>query len=56
MIAVDAMGGDCAPDAIVRGAFFAAQSGIEVSLFGDEERVISVLLRCSKDWEKYPNS
>ena len=38
-IAVDAMGGDNAPDAIVAGALAAAESGIHIILVGDKERL-----------------
>ena len=43
MIAVDAMGGDYAPHAIVYGAFNAARRGISVSLFGDLIQITSKL-------------
>lgn len=43
MIAVDAMGGDYAPHAIVYGAFNAARRGISVSLFGDESQITHIL-------------
>jgi len=49
-IAVDAMGGDFAPHAIVEGAFWASKRyGIKVVLVGDEDRV-------SKELSKYPTS
>jgi glycerol-3-phosphate acyltransferase PlsX len=49
-IAVDAMGGDFAPQAIVEGAFLAARDhGIKVILVGDEDQV-------SKELSKYPTS
>ena len=38
-VVVDAMGGDHAPDEVVKGALEAAGEGIEVVLVGDEERV-----------------
>lgn len=43
MIAVDAMGGDYAPQAIVCGAFNAARRGISVSLFGDSAHITLLL-------------
>src|SRR4030066_2362602 len=47
-IAVDAMGGDFAPQQIVEGAFIAAkQYGVRVVLVGDEDQV-------SKELSKYP--
>jgi phosphate acyltransferase len=49
-IAVDAMGGDFAPQAIVEGAIWASKKyGIKVLLVGDEDQV-------SKELSKYPTS
>jgi glycerol-3-phosphate acyltransferase PlsX len=49
-IAVDAMGGDFAPQNIVEGAFWAAKEhGVRVVLVGDEDQV-------SKELSKYPTS
>jgi phosphate acyltransferase len=49
-IAVDAMGGDFAPQAIVEGAFLASKKhGVKVVLVGDEDQV-------SKELSKYPTS
>ncbi len=49
-IAVDAMGGDFAPQTIVEGAFLVAkQYGVRVVLVGDEDQV-------SKELSKYPTS
>lgn len=39
MIALDAMGGDHAPDVLVRGAVEAVQEGLSVLLVGDEARL-----------------
>ncbi|MDR3551162.1 MAG: phosphate acyltransferase PlsX [Candidatus Babeliales bacterium] len=47
MIAIDAMGGDFAPQAIVHGAFNAAQKGIPVNLFGDSAQIKSILINCA---------
>lgn len=45
-IAVDAMGGDHAPQAVVEGAFLAAQEhGIAVLLVGDREQILRELTR-----------
>jgi glycerol-3-phosphate acyltransferase PlsX len=45
-IAVDAMGGDHAPQAVVEGAFLAAQEyGIAVLLVGDREQILHELTR-----------
>lgn len=49
-IAVDAMGGDFAPQNIVEGAFLVAKKhGVKVVLVGDEDQV-------SKELSKYPTS
>src|SRR5512139_1482988 len=49
-IAVDAMGGDFAPQSIVEGAVLAAKEyGIKVLLVGDEDQV-------AKELSKYPTS
>ena len=49
-IAVDAMGGDFAPQNIVEGAVLAAKEyGVKVVLVGDEDQV-------SKELSKYPTS
>ena len=42
-VAVDAMGGDHAPEAVVRGAIRAASSGVGVVLVGDEARIRPLL-------------
>ncbi len=60
MIAVDAMGGDLAPQAIVQGAYQAAVRGIPVLLFGDEPQIISILNSVTVDskdlWPSLPIS
>jgi glycerol-3-phosphate acyltransferase PlsX len=49
-IAVDAMGGDFAPQAIVEGAYLASKKhGVKVVLVGDEDQI-------SKELSKYPTS
>jgi len=49
-IAVDAMGGDLAPQAVVEGAYLAAKNhGMKVVLVGDEDTV-------SKELSRYPTS
>jgi len=48
-IAVDAMGGDRAPDEIVRGCVEAARRGHDVVLVGDEERLCALLERFDAD-------
>jgi glycerol-3-phosphate acyltransferase PlsX len=53
-IAVDAMGGDFAPEEIVLGAVVGARKfGCEVFLVGDESRIRASLLK-SPDWDKLP--
>ena len=43
VIAVDAMGGDRAPEEIVRGAIDASHNGTEIVLVGDTPRVEAIL-------------
>ena len=50
-IAVDAMGGDYAPRAVVDGAVAAASEGTYVALVGDEKQIQSHLARCSPSAE-----
>ena len=53
-IAVDAMGGDFAPEEIVRGAVAGAREyGCEVVLVGDESRIREVL-KNEPNWEQLP--
>lgn len=54
IIAVDGMGGDFAPHAIVEGVVQAAQSGVSVLLFGTEKRLKKMLSSIEKNWEKLP--
>lgn len=56
MIAVDAMGGDFAPRAVVHGAYKAAQSGIPISLFGDAKQLESILFQLNPHWDSLPLS
>lgn len=51
MIAVDAMGGDHAPHAIVHGAVAAARSGVPILLVGKKEVIVSLL---PSDWKQLP--
>ncbi len=51
MIAVDAMGGDQAPRAVIEGAVAAARSGIPILLFGHQTALISHL---PSDWQTLP--
>jgi len=53
-IAIDAMGGDFAPDEIVIGALDGARDfGCEIVLVGDEAKIRKVLERCS-GWDRLP--
>ncbi|MFC1894627.1 phosphate acyltransferase PlsX [Candidatus Dependentiae bacterium] len=53
MIAVDAMGGDNAPEQIVKGSLLAAKSGIAIKLFGKEQELFSILDKQDLLWRKY---
>ncbi len=53
MIAVDAMGGDYAPEQIVLGALLASKDGISVALFGDEVCISSLLDSFDSSWNDY---
>ncbi len=54
IIAVDAMGGDYAPQAVIEGALAAAAEGIPVVLFGDEKVIEQLLFGCDQEWKKLP--
>ncbi len=54
MIAVDAMGGDRAPLAIVQGAVAAAQEGIPVLLCGDQAHLEELLGEHFPAWQSLP--
>lgn len=54
MIAVDAMGGDRAPQVVVHGALRAAQKGIPILLCGDQNQLIPLLDVSDKKWRSYP--
>jgi len=56
MIAVDAMGGDHAPDAVLAGALKAAQSGIPILLCGDIDRIMRGLAILCPSWQSLPIS
>ncbi|MBD3231790.1 phosphate acyltransferase PlsX [Candidatus Dependentiae bacterium] len=53
MIAVDAMGGDNAPEQIVLGSLLASRLGISIKLFGCKETIISILDKNDFKWKKY---
>lgn len=50
MIALDAMGGDNAPQAIVKGAIRAAKKGIPIVLIGDQRRIQDILQENEPGW------
>ncbi len=54
MIAVDAMGGDFAPEEIIQGALLAARSGIAILLFGPESVVLGHLDGLDPSWRSHP--
>jgi len=54
VIAVDAMGGDNAPHAIVHGALHAARKGIAVIVYGDQTQIEPILHACAKNWKQLP--
>jgi glycerol-3-phosphate acyltransferase PlsX len=54
MIAVDAMGGDYAPQEAVKGALAAAKSGVPLILFGNQEKIISLLTHYCPRWRALP--
>jgi len=56
MIAVDAMGGDFAPQEVVHGAFNAAKKGVSVVLFGDEGQIVCALNSLDSEWRSFPIS
>lgn len=54
MIALDGMGGDFAPDVVVRAALRAAQQSIPIMIFGPSSRITSLLFHYDACWESYP--
>jgi glycerol-3-phosphate acyltransferase PlsX len=56
MIAVDAMGGDLAPDVVVQGAISASRSGIPVLLCGDKSIIQRLLSKYDSSWKRLPIS
>ncbi len=53
MVAIDVMGGDLAPDAVLSGALRAAKQGIPVMLFGPEILIKEKLLQLDPHWSGY---
>lgn len=54
VIAVDAMGGDFAPDAVLDGALLAASQGASLCLFGDKELLERLLSQRNDKWRDLP--
>lgn len=54
MIAVDVMGGDYAPQETVKGALAAAQKGIPLILFGNQDKVMPLLSHYCPRWRSLP--
>lgn len=52
IIAVDAMGGDNAPIAIVLGSIQAAKKGVPILLFGKQELLVTLFNSFSPGWQK----
>lgn len=56
MIAVDAMGGDYAPNVVLAGALKAAQSGIPILLCGNIDQMEPILTHLCPSWRALPIS
>lgn len=54
MIAVDVMGGDYAPQEAVLGALAAAKKGVPVILFGNQDKVMPLLVHYCPRWRSLP--
>lgn len=54
MIALDAMGGDYAPNVTVHGAINAAKKGIKIGLYGDEFQLTEILDSIDPSWHDLP--
>lgn len=54
MIAIDAMGGDHAPQVVVSGALSAAKDNIPVMIFGPQALVKTHLDQLDPTWQRYP--
>lgn len=54
MIALDAMGGDYAPNVTVHGAINAAKKGIKIGLYGDQAQLRALLDRTEPSWHNLP--
>ena len=54
MIAVDVMGGDYAPQEAVLGALAAAQKGVPLILFGNQDKIMPLLAHYYPRWRSLP--
>lgn len=54
MIAIDAMGGDFAPQSVVQAAIQVAKKNIKVGLYGDQVQLFSLLYAHDLNWEQLP--
>jgi glycerol-3-phosphate acyltransferase PlsX len=54
MIAVDAFGGDFAPEAVLQGSINAARKGVPIALFGPTEIVHACLQSLYPQWRAFP--
>jgi phosphate acyltransferase len=54
MIAVDVMGGDYAPQEAIQGALAAAQKGVPLILFGNQDKVLPLLTQYYPRWRSLP--
>jgi glycerol-3-phosphate acyltransferase PlsX len=54
MIAVDVMGGDYAPQEAVQGALAAAQQGVPLILFGNQDKIMPLLAQYCPRWRSLP--
>jgi len=54
MIAVDAMGGDYAPQETVQGALAAAKKGVPLILFGNQDKIMPLLSYYCSGWKSLP--
>ena len=54
MIAVDVMGGDYAPQEAVQGALAAAQQGVSLILFGNQDKIMPLLVHYCPRWRSLP--
>ncbi len=54
MIAVDALGGDFAPDVVLQGGLNAAYKGISIAFFGPLEIMSARLHELDAQWESLP--